>query len=57
MTNLKKRTIASVTALILAVSLSACDTVDDPNDGTTGGTDDVGIVTTTLVPLPTTAAP
>lgn len=46
-----KKAIAVVAALALAVTLSACDTEDDPN-GNNGGTD---FTTTTL--LPGTTAP
>ena len=56
MSNLKKRAIAGVTALVLAASLSACDTDDDPN-GTNGETNDTEVATTTSTPVPATTDP
>lgn len=45
MQGMKKRAVALSAALVLALSLAACDSAD-PDDGTDGG--DLGGVTTTL---------
>lgn len=53
MTKVNKRVAATVTALALALTLSACNTEDDPN-GTDGDTGDTGVTTTILGDVTTT---
>jgi hypothetical protein len=51
----RKRALAVSAALALVLALGAC--TDDPDDGGTDGTDDLGGVTTTFGDTATTMAP